>query len=282
MGQLDGKVAVITGGASGIGAGTCRLFVEQGARVVVSDILDAEGQKLVTQLGAAAIYVHTDVTCEADLAAVVATATERFGRLDCMFNNAGAAGIDTPIADTDAEGLQRTVALLFNAVVLGIKHAAPIMRAQGAGSIVNTASVAGLQAGFGPHVYSAMKAAVIQLTRTVATELGEQGIRVNCICPGGIVTPIFGRSLGLDDALIQERTALLNEPFAAMQPIRRPGQPRDIAQAVLWLASDASSFVNGHALVVDGGLTAGRGWSETLALFDGLRERLGAPPREQS
>jgi NAD(P)-dependent dehydrogenase (short-subunit alcohol dehydrogenase family) len=117
MGQLDGKVAVITGGASGIGAGTCRLFVEQGARVVVSDILDAEGKNLVAQLGAAAVYVHTDVTREADLAAAVATATERFGRLDCVFNNAGAAGIDAPIADTDAEGLQRTVALLFTDLV---------------------------------------------------------------------------------------------------------------------------------------------------------------------
>jgi NAD(P)-dependent dehydrogenase (short-subunit alcohol dehydrogenase family) len=282
MGQLDGKVAVITGGASGIGAGTCRLFVEQGARVVVCDLLDAEGQKLVAQLGSAARYVHTDVTREADVVAALTAATEHFGRLDCLFNNAGAVGVDGPIADTDVDGLQRTVALLFSAVVLGIKHAAPMMRVRGSGSIINTASVAGLQAGFGPHVYSAMKAAVIQLTKSVATELGELGIRVNCICPGGIVTPIFGRAFAMDDALVQERTALLNEPFAMMQPIRRPGQPRDIAHAALWLASDASSFVNGHALVVDGGLTAGRGWSETMGAFDGLRERLGAPPREQS
>jgi NAD(P)-dependent dehydrogenase (short-subunit alcohol dehydrogenase family) len=282
MGQLDGKVAVVTGGASGIGAGTCRLFVEHGARVVVCDLLDAEGEQLVAQLGRAALYVHTDVTREADVAAALTTARDRFGRLDCLFNNAGAVGVDGPIADTESEGLQRTVALLFNAVVLGIKHAAPVMRLQGSGSIINTASVAGLQAGFGPHVYSAMKAAVIQLTKSVATELGEQGIRVNCICPGGIVTPIFGRALAVDDSLVQERTALLNEPFAMMQPIRRPGQPRDIAHAALWLASDASSFVNGHALVVDGGLTAGRGWSQTTAAFDGLRELLGAPPRDQS
>jgi len=279
MGTLDGKVAVITGGASGIGAGTCRLFVEHGARVVVSDVLDADGEKLVAQLGEAAVYAHTDVTREGEVAAVMAMAKDRFGRVDCLFNNAGAAGVDAPIAETDAEGLQRTIALLFSAVVLGIKHAAPIMRAQGSGSIINTASVAGLQAGFGPHVYGAMKAAVIQLTRTVATELGEQGIRVNCICPGGIVTPIFGRALGVGEEMVQERTAALNEPFALMQPIRRPGQPRDIAQAALWLASDSSSFVNGHALVVDGGLTAGRGWSETMMMFDQLRERLGAPPR---
>ncbi len=279
MGQLDGKVAVITGGASGIGAGTCRLFVENGARVVVADVLDADGEKLAAQLGEAAVYAHTDVTREGDVAAVTAMAKERFGRLDCLFNNAGAGGIDAPIAETDVEGLERTIALLFSAVVLGIKHAAPIMRAQRSGSIINTASAAGLQAGLGPHVYSAMKAAVIQLTRTVATELGEQGIRVNCICPGGIVTPIFGRAMGVGEDLVQERTAALNEPFAMMQPLRRPGQPRDIAQAALWLASDASSFVNAHALVVDGGLTAGRGWSETMTMFDQMRERLGAPPR---
>jgi len=280
MGQLDGKVAVITGGASGIGAGTCRLFVEQGASVVVCDILDTDGEKLVAQLGEAAVYVHTDVTREADIEAAIATATDRFGRLDCLFNNAGAAGIDAPIAEIEVDGLQKTMALLFSAAVLGMKHAAPVMRDRGSGSIINTASVAGLRAGFGPHIYSAMKAAVIQLTKTVATELGEQGIRVNCICPGGMVTPIFGRALGVDEAMVQERTALLNEPFAMMQPIRRPGQPSDIAQAALWLASDASSFVNGHALVVDGGLSAGRGWSETMASFEGLRALLGAPPRE--
>jgi NAD(P)-dependent dehydrogenase (short-subunit alcohol dehydrogenase family) len=281
MGQLDGKVAVITGGASGIGAATCRLFVEEGARVVVCDVLDAEGEKLVAGLGDKAVFVHTDVTREADLTAAIDTATDRFGRLDCLFNNAGAAGTDKPVAETDAEGLERTVALLFSAVLLGIKHAAPVMRKHGSGSIINTASVAGLQAGLGPHVYSAMKAAVIQLTRTLATELGEDGIRVNAICPGGIVTPIFGRALGVDEALVQERTAALNEVFALMQPIRRPGQPRDIAQAALWLASDASGFVNGHAIVVDGGLTAGRGWSAMTDRFDNLRTLLGAPPREE-
>ncbi len=282
MGQLDGKVAVITGAASGIGAGTCRLFVEEGARVVACDILDADGEKLAADLGDAAVFVHVDVTREDDVAAAVAAATERFGRLDCLFNNAGAGGVDAPIAETDLGGLEKTVALLFTGVLLGIKHAAPVMRKQGAGSIINTASVAGLQAGFGPHVYSAMKAAVAQLTKSVATELGEDGIRVNCICPGGIVTPIFGRALGVGDASVVERTAVLNEVFSRMQPIPRSGQPKDIAEAAVWLASDRSSFVNGHALVVDGGLTAGRGWSQANAMFDNLRDLLGAPPRART
>ncbi|MEE8311669.1 MAG: glucose 1-dehydrogenase [Candidatus Binatia bacterium] len=281
MGQLDGKVAVITGGASGIGAGTCRMFVREGARVVIADILDQDGEALAADLGEAAAYVHTDVTSEPDVASAVATATERFGRIDCLFNNAGAGGTDADAADVEPGPLESTIALLFNGVVYGMKHASRAMRAQdGGGSIISTASVAALQAGFGPHIYSAMKAAVIQLTKTVANELGESGIRVNCICPGGIVTPIFGRALGLDESLIKERTAILNEVFSVGQPIRRAGQPEDIAAAAVFLASDASSFVNGHALVVDGGLTTGRNYSETQQGFDAIRELLGAPPRE--
>ncbi|TFH19522.1 MAG: glucose 1-dehydrogenase [Myxococcales bacterium] len=281
MGQLDGKVAVITGAASGIGAGTCRMFVREGARVVIADILHQDGEALAADLGEAAAYVHTDVTSEPDVANAVATATERFGRIDCLFNNAGAGGTDADAADVERGPLESTIALLFNGVVYGMKHASRAMRAQGGGgSIISTASVAALQAGFGPHIYSAMKAAVIQLTKTVGNELGESGIRVNCICPGGIVTPIFARALGLDESLIKERTAILNEVFSVGQPIRRAGQPEDIAAAAVFLASDASSFVNGHALVVDGGLTTGRNYSETRQGFDAIRELLGTPPRE--
>ena len=187
--------------------------------------------------------------------------------------------MDGPIADTDGAGLAHTTNVLFNGVVYGMKHAAPIMKSQGSGSIISTASVAGLRAGFGPHVYSALKAAVIHLTRSVAMELGESGVRVNCICPGGIVTPIFGRHLGLTPVEIEERTSLLNQLFTATQPIRRPGQPDDIARAALWLASDASSFVNGHALVVDGGLIGGVGWSQAEELGVQLRALMGVPER---
>ncbi|MBI5505791.1 MAG: glucose 1-dehydrogenase [Deltaproteobacteria bacterium] len=275
MGALDGKVTVITGGASGIGAATTRLFVKEGSRVVVADILDDNGQKMARDLGESVVYVHTDVTNENDIQAAIATAVEHFGRLDCLFNNAGVGGVDSAIGETDTVKLDATISLLFRAVVLGMKHAAPIMKAQGSGNIINTGSVAGLRTGFGPHVYSAMKAAVIHLTHSVAMELGESGVRVNAICPGGIVTPIFGRSLGLLPIQAEERLPVLHEIFAQMQPIKRAGQPEDIAAAALWLASDASSFVNGHALVVDGGVTGGMGWSQAQMMFDNMRSILG-------
>jgi len=279
MGQLDAKVAVVTGGASGIGAATVKLFVAEGARVVVADLLDDAGERLARELGTACVYVRTDVSDEAQVANAIRTATDRFGGLDCVFNNAGFGGVEGRIEETDAAALRRTIDVLFSGVVYGMKHAAPVMRARGRGSIVNTASVAGLQAGNGPHVYSALKAAVIQLTRSVATELGESGVRVNCVCPGAIVTPIFGRHVGLSQTEIEERTPLLNQVFGSLQPIRRPGQPEDIAQAVLWLASDASSFVNGHALVIDGGLTLGAGWSQAEASHAQMRDLLGLPGR---
>src|SRR5216684_5442180 len=135
----------------------------------------------------------------------IAHAVARFGRLDCVFNNAGAGGVIGPIESIPAEGFDQTMGVLLRGVFLGMKHAAPIMKRQGGGSIINTASVAGLQAGFGPHIYSAAKAAVIHLTKSVAMELGESGVRVNCICPGGIVTPIFGRHLGLSEEAIAEK-----------------------------------------------------------------------------
>lgn len=276
MGVLDGKVAIITGGASGIGAATVRLFVAEGARVLIADILDENGAKLTQELGDSVLYVHTDVTRESDIEAAVGKAVEHFGRIDCLFNNAGCGGVDAPIAETDTEGLDATISLLFRSVVLGIKHAAPILVEQGSGTIINTSSVAGLRTGYAPHIYSAMKAAVAHLTRSVAMELGEKGVRVNAVCPGAIVTPIFGRTMGLSQVQAEERTAVLYEFFENTQPIRRPGQPEDIAKAVLWLASDASSFVNGHALVVDGGATGGLGWSQSQMMWDGLRQMLGA------
>lgn len=262
MGRLQDKVAIVTGAASGIGEAAARLFAAEGARVVLADIQDDKGERIAAALGDAAVYVHTDVTREAAVQAMIGTALARFGRLDVLFNNAGAPGPGGPIADTPADGFDATIALLLRSVFLGIKHAAAPMLAQGSGSIVSTASVAGLQAGFGPHAYSAAKAAVIQLTRSVAMELGERGVRVNCICPGGIATPIFGKALGLPtDAADRTVDAVRRAMLPTMQPIRRAGLPEDVAQAALWLCSDDSSFVNGHALVVDGGLTGGRQWS---------------------
>jgi len=276
--RLRGKVALITGGASGIGAATVRLFIEEGASVFLADIQDDRGRQLVGGLGARVVYVHVDVSREAEVKAAVEETVRRFGRLDILFNNAGYAGVRGGIEDVSAEGFDETLGVLLRGVFLGMKHAAPVMRRQGAGSIISTASVAGLRTGHGPHVYSAAKAAVIHLTRSVAMELGESGIRVNCICPGAIATPIFGKALGLSPNRADETVPLIKNEFETRQPIKRPGTPEDIAHAALWLASDESSFVNGHALVVDGGLVGGRFWSEYQQSGDKLRGALGLPP----
>jgi NAD(P)-dependent dehydrogenase (short-subunit alcohol dehydrogenase family) len=165
MGKLDGKVAVITGGASGIGAAAVRLFVEEGCRVVIADVQDDKGTRLAGELGKSSAYLHADVSREPDVSGAIAHALSRFGRLDCLYNNAGLGGVSGPIAEIPVDGYDQTMGVLLRGVFLGMKHAAPIMKRQGRGSIVSTASVAGLQAGYGPHIYSAAKAAVVHLTR---------------------------------------------------------------------------------------------------------------------
>lgn len=267
MTNLDGKVAVITGGASGIGEGTVRLFAEQGARVVIADIQDERGHQLAEDLGPATTYQRTNVSEEADVRAAVQLAVQKWGRLDCIFNNAGFGGVSGPIELTDMDAYDDTMAVLLRGVFLGIKHAAAVMKAQGSGSIVSTASVAGLQAGFGPHAYSAAKAAVIHLSRSVAVELGEFGVRANSVCPGFIATHIFTTPFGLTGAAAEAAVGKVSAAFENWSPLKRAGQPRDIAQAVAWLASDESSYVTGQQITVDGGLTAGRDIAE-------LRERL--------
>ncbi len=270
MGRLDDKVAVITGGASGIGEGTVRRFTEEGARVVIADIQDAKGETLADALGGTAVFQHTDVSNEDDVRRAIQRAVDEYGQLDCMFNNAGLGGENLPIDEVPMDAYDDLMGVLLRGVFVGMKQAAAVMKIQGSGTIISTASVAGLRTGYGPHVYSAAKAAVIHLTRTVAMELGESGIRVNCICPGGIATPIFKPFFGdVGDAAAVE---MIKPLLAGLQPIQRSGLPEDIANAALWLASDDSSFVNGHALVVDGGLIGGRGWTE-------MAQRLGALPQ---
>jgi len=280
MGKLDRKVAVITGAASGMGAMTVRRFVEEGAKVVIADILDDRGEALAAEIGKSALYAHVDVSQERDVAAAIELAVTRFGRLDCVFNNAGFGGVDDPLEAIPEDGYRQTMDVLVKGVFLGIKHAAPIMKKQRSGSIVNTASVAGLRTGLGPLVYSVAKAAVIHLSRCAAMELGEWNVRVNAICPGGIVTPIFAKALGLPVEKADETLGKVSELLAAFQAIPRPGHPNDIASAALWLASDESSFVNGHALVVDGGLIAGRRYSEAQESWNVFREEMGLPRKD--
>jgi NAD(P)-dependent dehydrogenase (short-subunit alcohol dehydrogenase family) len=280
MGRLDRKTAVITGGASGVGAATVRRFVEEGAQVIIADILDDKGKALVEELGAAAAYVHTDVAREEEVAAAIGQAATRWGRLDCLFNNAGAGGVDEILEALPMDGYQQTMDILLKGVIMGMKHAAPIMKRQRSGSIINTGSVAGLRFGFGPLVYSIAKAAVIHLSRWTAMELGEWGVRVNCICPGGIVTPIFGRSVGLPVEKADETLGVVSELLRYAQAIPRPGHPNDIANAALWLASDEAAFVNGHTLVVDGGLVGGVRYSQAQETFNVMRSLMGVPIKD--
>lgn len=275
MGKLDSKVAIITGGASGIGEASVRLFVEQGARVVISDILDDLGERLVQELGPNAAYFHADVSEESQIEALVDFAVEKFGQLDCMYNNAGISGVTAPIEMIPTEGFDKTMAIDLRGVFLGMKHAVRIMRPRGSGSIITTASVSGLQTGHGDHTYCAAKAAVIHLTRSVAMDAGESGIRVNCICPGWIATPIMGKSVGLTQEAAEKTVEEIKKIFVNFQPLKRAGLPDDVAQAALWLASDDSSFVNGHAMVVDGGLANGRMWSKFFEETTPLASALG-------
>ena len=257
MERLAGKTAIVTGGASGIGAATVRLFVEEGARVLIADTQEERGQELAEKLGEAAGFLRVDVTLEHDIEAVVDECMTRWGRLDCMFNNAGFGGALGSIETTTVEEFDITFDVLLKGVFLGIKHAARVMRPRGAGSILSTASVAGLKTGESPHLYSVAKAAVIHLTRSVALELGEHGIRVNCICPGIVATPLAAGSPKATPEFLEK----LAHSLARAQALGRIGQPEDIARAALWLASDDAEWITGHAQVVDGGAFAGRPWN---------------------
>src|SRR5580704_17610066 len=269
--RLDNQVDVITGGARGIGAGIVRRFVEEGARVVFSDLLNEKGKALEEELGKNVAFYRADATSPSDTEALMKFAVERFGSLDCLVNNAGAVGESGPIAGTSVEGFDRSIDLLLRGPFLGIKYAVPHMER---GAIINIASVAGIAGGYGPHAYTAAKFGVVGLTKSVAVELAEGGIRVNVICTGGIDTTIFAPMAGEMSAELTERTPDIVEPWLAeISPLGRSGFPADIANAALWLASSESSFVTGEALTVDGGLTAGRRWSQTLQRYDQLRER---------
>jgi NAD(P)-dependent dehydrogenase (short-subunit alcohol dehydrogenase family) len=194
-----------------------------------------------------------------------------------LFNNAGNPGSVGGILEIDMAMFDRTVAIHLRGVFLGIRAAARVMRPQGHGSIINTSSVAGLQANYAGHDYSAAKAAIAHLTRTAASELGEDGIRVNAICPGAIATSIFGRAAGLEGEAAQATVDAMAVALSDLSPIRRSGRPLDIAEAALWLASDGSTYVNGQAIAVDGGMTTGPLYRQAHAGMEGLLQILQAP-----
>jgi NAD(P)-dependent dehydrogenase (short-subunit alcohol dehydrogenase family) len=251
-GRLEGKVAVVTGGASGMGRATALRFLHEGASVVVADLNEENGKVFVGEatdagFGDRTAFVRTDVAEEADVANMVSTAVDEFGRLDIVFNNAGVGGAFGPVTDLDVDDWDWTMGVLLRGVFLGVKHGARQMKAQGeGGAIINTASVAGLSGGAGPLAYSTAKAGVINLTRATAIELAPERIRVNAICPGAINTPLI--NLGNAEAM--------GTIFDTVQPWPSHGTGDHIAGAALFLASDDGEFVTGEAIVVDGGLTA--------------------------
>ena len=279
-GRLDGKVAVITGGASGIGLGAVELFVKEGAMVVAADLQDEKGAALEKGWAGKVRYAHCDVTKEDDIAAAIGLAKSEFGRLDILFNNAGHGGTPGGVADMSAAGWDATFALLVRGPALGMKYATPLMAERGGGSIINTASIAGLQAGFGPLAYSTAKCAVIHMSRCAAAELSPQRIRVNAICPGLIATSIFGASMGLPREVADQMAARVAEVGPKIQPIPKSGLPEDIARAALYLASDDSLFVTGTHLVVDGGITIGgrSAWDRTAP--NPLLSAMGITPEQ--
>jgi NAD(P)-dependent dehydrogenase (short-subunit alcohol dehydrogenase family) len=263
-GRLDGKGALVTGGGNGIGRATVLRFLAEGAQVLFTDMNPASADETIALAEAAGHRgrVHVvlgDASDETHVADAVGRATVVLGRVDCLFANAGIPGAFGPITDVPVEDWDRTFAVLVRGVFLVMKHGTRALRAQGqGGSIVATASVAGLSGGDGPQAYSASKAAVINLVRAVAVETARDRIRVNCVCPGGINTPLLHRG----------SEAMMGEMLDRLQPWPQHGRPEDIAAAVLYLASDDARFVTGAALVVDGGLTA-QGGRAILALGGG-------------
>jgi NAD(P)-dependent dehydrogenase (short-subunit alcohol dehydrogenase family) len=255
MAQLDGKVAIVTGATSGIGERIAELFVEEGAQVVAAGRRTEEGQKLAARCGESLRFLRSDVANESDVEAMVNYAVATFGKLDCLINNAGVGSPMVGVAKLTAEDFDRVFATNVRGALLGMKYASPIMAPLGGGTIISIASGAGIRGGASGHIYSASKAALIHLSRCVASELGDSGIRVNTISPGAIVTGIFAKTAGLDGAAADRASGIISELFSTLQPIQRAGLPDDIARAAVWLASDAASFITGHDLIVDGGIT---------------------------
>ena len=250
-GRVNGKVALVTGGGSGIGRATALTFTREGAKVVVADVVIAGGEEtvqLIKAAGGEAVFVKTDVAHAAAVEAMVKKAVDTYGRLDCAFNNAGIEGVIQPTAEYGEEHWDRVLAINLKGVWLCMKYEIPPMLKQGSGAIVNTASVAGLVGLPGFSAYVAAKHGVNGLTKTAALEYAKAGIRVNAVCPGAIRTPMFERGVRDNPGL--------EEQVRAMEPIGRMATPEEVGEAVVWLCSEAASFVTGLPMAVDGGWVA--------------------------
>jgi NAD(P)-dependent dehydrogenase (short-subunit alcohol dehydrogenase family) len=256
--ELAGKVAIVTGGSRGLGRGMVELFVEEGGKVVIADVLEDAGRDLARDLGAAARFRRTDVSSRDEVQGLIDFAVAEFGGLHAIVNNAGLSdNAFGPLLDADFDVFERVMAVNVKGVMLGTQIAARHMAKNGGGSIINVSSISGIQPGFGFFNYRASKAAVVNFTQSAAIELGVNLIRVNCICPGNIPTPMGTFAAADDDAKQKRIQAAVNEVRMGWQPLKRQGSPRDIAEAALFLASDRSRQVSGQVLSVDGAATAG-------------------------
>lgn len=251
--RLNGKVAVVTGAASGIGAATVRRFAAEGAKVVAADIQVEPGETLASELGDHVRFAACDVTDEDAVVGALETAVSTWGRLDVVFNNAGVVGAVGAIEDTSSDAWRRTIDILLNSVFYGCKHGVRLMRPQGSGSIINTTSVAGVIGGLGPHAYTAAKTAVVGLTKSVASEVMSSGLRCNAIAPGTIPTALTAAVSEGDPAAIEAVRQTQLERYGVS------GDVSDIVNAALYLASDEARLVNGHTLVVDAGRSVNGG-----------------------
>ena len=272
--RFAGKTAVITGAASGIGKATCLLFASEGATVIAGDIDEAGGTELAATSNGKIHFLATDVCNVDDIKAMMDFAAEKTGGIDVVFNNAGAGGAREGIDEIDAAGWDRTMDLLLRSVAMGVRHAVPHMIGRTGASIVNTASIAGLGAGYSPTAYAVAKCGVIHLTKVGATDLAKHDIRMNAICPGFIQTNIFTSSLDVPPEQREAANQVIFEISNHTQPVKRGGQPADIAAMVAFLASQDAGFITGSHFVVDGGITTGQphSWNpEAPGLFDSLQ-----------
>mgnify|MGYP003642645024 FL=1 len=281
MADLSGKVAIITGAASGIGLAGVEVFVAAGAKVIAGDVQDEKGKALETRFGADKVrFTHCDVTDMGDLEALMQSAVDAFGGLDILWNNAGHGGTSTGVEDLDLEGYDLTMNLLLKQVFAGTKFAIPHMKARGKGSVINTSSISAVCAGYAPITYSVAKKGVAHFSKLAAAELAKHQIRVNAILPGFIATSIFGASLGLPREQADQMAEMLSQAGGKMQPIGRVGRGNDIAEMAAFLASDAAGFITGGEFLVDGGMTVGppHSWNEDAA--SPLLDALGIDPEQ--
>jgi NAD(P)-dependent dehydrogenase (short-subunit alcohol dehydrogenase family) len=277
--RFVGKTAVVTGAASGIGKATCLRLASEGATVIAADIDAAGGAELAATSNGKIIFKQTDVCDVAAIKALMDFAAETTGGIDVVFNNAGAAGDRAPIDEIDPEGWDRTMNLLLRSVAMGIRYAVPHMKGRTGASIVNTASVASLGAGYSPSAYAVAKAGVLHLSKLAAADLARHDIRVNAICPGFIKTNIFASALEVPDEKRDQANVVIHEVAAHAQPVKGGGNPDDIASMVAYLASDEARFITGAHMVVDGGITIGprHSWDENSpAMFDSLQNFIGS------